>query len=191
MTNVSSNVVAARPNVGGGVYAAPTGTALPTDSTTALAVAFLAAGYVSNKGVTEKIGITTAKVVAWGGDTVKVSQNGFEVQYDFELLETLGKNANVLAYGAGNVVATAPTSTVGSLIAAKVTSLSLPKQVLTFDMIDGVASIRIVLPSAQVTAIGNTQYSDGGAALYPLTITAYPDASGVCAYKYMNDGIHI
>lgn len=191
MANNANNVVALKPAIGGGAYAAPLGTALPTDSTTALAVAFVSAGYIDSKGVVEVNGGTATKVNAWGGDLVKVVRSAHEVTYQFVMLEALGVLPNQLVYGSDNVTATAATVSSGNLLAVKVTSEQLPKQVFVFDMIDGLASVRIAVPVGQITAIGNTTYADNGAAMYDVTVTAYPDASGVNAYKYSNDGMHL
>lgn len=191
MTNKVSNVVAPKPNIGGGVYVAPLATALPVDSTTALAAAFISAGYIDSKGVVEQNGGNTTKIHAWGGDLVKVVRSQFDVSYQFNMMEILGATANQIAYGAGNVIATPATATVGNLLATKVTNLVLPKQEFVFDMIDGIASVRLVIPNGQVTALGNITYADNGAAQLDVTVSAYPDASGVNAYKYSNDGVHL
>lgn len=187
MTNTSSNVVAPRPALAGGVYAGPLGTALPTDSTTALAVGYVSQGYV-DKGVTEKIGRTANDVTAWGGDTVKIVQTKYGVTYTLGLLETLAAGPNQLAFGPDNVTVTPATSSVGTLVSAKLTSETLPNQVFIFDMIDGDATIRIVVPNGQVTDVADIGYTDSGATIYQLTITAFPDSTGASAYKYLDDG---
>lgn len=189
MSTNAGNVVAPRPNIGGGVYIAPSATALPTDSTTALAVGYSSAGYIDKKGVVEKDGTTATKVTAWGGDLVKIVQSDHEVSYQFLMQEALGAVPNQIMYGPDNVTTTAPTATTGTLIAAKVTGEELPHQVFIFDMIDGLATIRVCVPDGQVTAKGDTTYADSGAATYDVTITAYPDANGVNAYKYSDNGV--
>lgn len=189
MTNTSSNVVAPRPALAGGVYQAPLATALPTDTSTALAASYVAQGYI-DKGVTETIGRSTNEVTAWGGDTVKIVQTKYGVQYKFGMLETLAAGPNQLAYGAANVTSTAATTTVGNLVSVKLVSDPLEHAVYVFDMIDGEAEIRIVVPDGQVTDIADTGYTDSGATIYAVTLTAFPDASGVSAYKYLNDGQH-
>lgn len=43
----TANVTTGKPKVAGAVYRAPSGTALPTDASTALAAAYLDMGYIS------------------------------------------------------------------------------------------------------------------------------------------------
>lgn len=191
MGNNAANVVAPKPNIGGGVYVAPLATALPVDSTTALVGAFQSAGYIDSKGVVEANGGNVTKIAAWGGDFVKVVRSQFEVTYQFIMMEILGTIANQIMYGASNVVSTPATVSLGNAVAAKVTSLVLPNQEFVFDMIDGIATVRIVVPNGKVVAMANTTYADSGAAMYDVTVNAFPDASGVNAYKYSNDGKHL
>lgn len=188
MANNTANVVATKPKAAGGIYKAPLATALPTDSTTALAVAFLSAGYVSTDGVTESTSRNTNQVQAWGGDTVKVVQTGYAVTYQFKMIELLSKTAAGIAHGDDNVVATAATDAAGNTLAIKMTSEPHPHATYVIDMIDGDANIRIAIPDGQVTDTGDTTYADGDAVAYDVTITAFPDDNGVVAYKYMDDG---
>jgi hypothetical protein len=191
MGNNAANVVAPKPNIGGGVYVAPLATALPTDSTTALVGAFTSAGYIDPKGVVEANGGNVTKIAAWGGDLVKVVRSQWEVTYQFIMMEILGAIPNQIMYGAGNVVSSPATISVGNAIAAKVTSQILPNQEFVFDMIDGIATVRIVVPNGKVTAMANVTYADSGAAMFDVTVSAFPDSSGVNAYKYTNDGKHL
>jgi hypothetical protein len=58
-----------------------------------------------------------------------------------------------------------------------------------FEILDGLRTGRVVLPDAQVTARGDVSYVDTDAVSYPVTLTAYPDANGVKAYIYWDDGV--
>lgn len=189
MANNSANVVAPKPQAGGGIYVGALATALPTDSTTALAAGYKSAGYVDSGGVQETINRTTKSVTAWGGDTVKVVQTGYEVQYSFKLIESLSDVAAGINYGDTNVVATAATTTAGNTLAIKLASTPLGHQVFVVDMLDGDATVRIVIPDGQVTDTKGTTYDDSGAASYDIVITSYPDENGVNAYKYTDDGV--
>ena len=68
-----TKVTAGKPKVGGALFRAPAGTALPTDAVTALAEAYKCLGYVSEDGVTNSTSIDSDEVKAWGGDIVLTS----------------------------------------------------------------------------------------------------------------------
>jgi len=71
-----TKVTAGKPKVGGALFRAPAGTALPTDAVTALAEAYKCLGYVSEDGVTNSTSIDSDEIKAWGGDTVLTPQTG-------------------------------------------------------------------------------------------------------------------
>ena len=78
-----------RVGVTGAVYVAPTGTTLPTDATTSLAVAFDDVGYISEDGVTETQDTDTNDIVAWqNGAVVRKIQTSHDLTYSFAMLET-------------------------------------------------------------------------------------------------------
>lgn len=189
MSNVSNNVVAGRPNSTGGAYRAPAATALPTDATTALANTYKPLGYLGDSGVTETIGRDTNTIKAWGGDIVKVVQSDFSVTYQITLIETLNTEVNKATYGDSSVTAVAATSGHGNTLAITVNGTPLDRHVWDFEIKDGSASVRIVVPNGQVIDRGDAVYQDSDVVAYPLTIQAFPDASGNNAYKYSDDGL--
>jgi len=191
-----TNIVAGRPLTATGVIFRDASNALtaPTDATTALAAGWLVAGgpnqgYVGADGLTETIDRTTEKVKAWGGDTVKVLQTDFSVQYEFVLYETVLDVVNKTVYGDSLVTKTA-VSGQPTKLAIQTKSDTLPNSRWVFDMKDGQAKVRIYLPVGQVTTIGEIVYSDENVIGYPVTVEAYPDGSNVQAYKYTSDGIN-
>lgn len=184
----ASNVLAGKPLVGGGIFVAPKGTARPADATTALIAAYKGTGYVSEDGVTETIDRSTDKIRAWGGDTVKVVQSEFGVQYEFTFIETLNSDVLQTVYGSANVTTTAATAAKGTLHKVKLNSGTLPEQQFVIDMKDGDATVRIDF-IGQITEVGDVTYSDEDVIGYPVTVVAIPDANGDSALKYLDDGI--
>lgn len=190
MTNAVANVVAGRPAVTGGAYHAPLGTALPTDSTTALAVAYKALGYVGEAGVVETPTRTTDKKKAWGGDIVKVLQTDFSTTYAFTLVEYLNSEVLKTVHGAANVTTTAAGPTAGTLQAVKVNSAILPHEVFVFEVVDGSTKLRIVVPDGQINDIGAVTYVDSDIIAYSVTVEAFYNATaGANALRFSTDGI--
>jgi len=189
MANTVSNVVAGKPLSTGGVLVAPFGTAMPTAVATAPNASFKAIGYVGEDGVTEGGERTTEKIKAWGGDIVKVLQTDHSLTFAFTMIETLNADALKTVYGDANVATTPPTTTVGTLQAVTVTGEQLPHKAWIIEVKDGVARVRICVADGQITEVGEVTYSDGSVIGYPVTLEAFPNASGVKAMKYSDDGI--
>lgn len=189
MANNVANVVAGKPLTTGGVLIAPLGTALPTTASATPDVAFVAAGYIGEDGVTESTGRTTDKIKAWGGDVVKVVQSEFSVTYQFTFLESLNANVLEAVYGDDNVTTTAATSTTGTLHAVAINSAILPHKSYQFEVRDGDAKVRIVVPDGQITEVGEITHTDASVVGYPVTLEAFQDASGNNAYKYTDNGV--
>lgn len=174
MTQTAANVMVAG---SGAIFHAPLATTLPTTAFTALNAAFKDVGYVSEDGVTESQGAESNPIKAWGGDTVRTVQTAHNVTYRFSMIETNDESV-ALFYGNG----TAASHVINGDV--------LEHQEFVLDMLDGDAVIRIVIPDGQITERGEVVYASGGAMLYPVTITCYPDDSGNKAYKYIDaDGV--
>jgi hypothetical protein len=188
VTNTVGNVIQGLPVTTGGVLIGTSGASLPT-STSAVTTGFTALGYVGEAGLTEGRARTTDKTKAWGGDVVKVTQSEFSVTYQFTLYEVLNANVQKAINGSGNVSTTAASSAHGTLQAVSINGNTLPKLPWIFDMKDGNAKIRKVIPLGQVTAVGDIVYSDSGVVGYPVTIEAFADTSGNNAYEYTDNGV--
>lgn len=92
--STATNVSTGKPKVGGAIYRAPLGTALPTDAKTALTEAYKNLGYASDAGVVNSNSPQSGDIKAWGGDNVLTYQNEKTDTFAFTLIESL--NSDVL-----------------------------------------------------------------------------------------------
>lgn len=175
------NVTAAKPKVGGAMYVAPAGTALPTDATTALAEAFRSLGYISEDGLTNSNSPESDDIKAWGGDIVLTPITGRPDTYSVKLIESLNVDVLKMVYGDDNVTGTLETG-----ITVKANATDLEEHPIVVDMIlrNGVLK-RICIPSAKVSEIGEIVYTDADASGYELTLSCQPDADGNTHYEYI------
>src|SRR5690606_8950874 len=107
MVNDASKIFNGKPVASGGILIGPLGATAPTDASTALDAAFVAAGYAGEDGLTETTDRSTEKVRAWGGDTVRVLQTDFSTTYSFVFLESHNSTVLETVYGDDNVTMTA------------------------------------------------------------------------------------
>lgn len=162
--------------VSGAVYVAPTGTAGPTDSSTALNVAFLDLGYVSADGIVENIDRTTTQIRAWqNGSLVRevTSEGTYSVELTF--IET-NEAVLELYYGTANVGGefdVDPTSTGG-------------RKSFVIDVVDGDTVERTYIPAGEITAVGQRTLASGEAIGYQVTITAYADTGSTTFKKFFS-----
>lgn len=180
MSLTAANV---RVAVTGAIYNAPVATPLPTVATSALNAAFLARelGYLTEDGITQSIANDKTSIKAWqNAAEVRVIQTSSSVTFAMSLqetspltLETYYGNYTTLADGGST----------------QISGDALPHYAWVFHVIDGAVKIRIVVPDGQITERGDTQYVNADVLAYPIVITAYPDSSGVNAYKYLDNNI--
>lgn len=160
--------------VTGGVWYGPDGTGVPTNAVTDLDADYDEVGYLSEDGIVQSIGSESTLIKAWqNSDTVRTISTSSTVTYAFTMIETSATTLEVYYgnYTAGTVQITGAQGIRGEWI---------------IEYHDGVKDIRIVIPDGQVTERGDTQFKNGEAVGYPITVTAYPDGSSVNAYRYQD-----
>lgn len=87
-------------SLGGAVFYAPKGTALPETHDETLAVAFVPVGILSEDGVNEGLSVDSNKIKGWpGGQTVRVTNTSTEKTVGFTMIENSPLAAK-LYYGA-------------------------------------------------------------------------------------------
>ena len=180
-TNNASNVTSAKPKVGGGIFSAPLGTALPTDATTALNSAFKNLGFVSDDGVTNSDERSSDDIQAWGGSVVNSVQKEKKDTFKYTLIEALNIDVLKEVYGADNVTGTLET---GITIKSNANELE-PHSIVIDTVLKGNALKRIVLPNAKVTEVGEIKYGHADNVGYETTVTCYPDENNNTHYEYI------
>lgn len=176
----AANVSVGKPKAGGGIFAAPYGTPVPTDAVANLDAKFVPLGYVSDSGIVNSISTDTASINAWGGDEVLNVRTSRSESFKFTFIET---NTETLkqVYGAGNVTE----SKTGELTVLH-NSKELPRVSYVFEiLLSGGRVKRIVVENARVSEVGDVTYVDGEAIGYEVTLGAYPNKDANTAVEYI------
>lgn len=177
----AKNVSYGKPQIGGAIYSAPLGTALPTDAITDLDTSFKNLGYISEDGLINSNTRETEVIKAWGGDTVLVTQTSKDDTFQYTLIETLNIDVLKEVYGEGNVTGDLDTG-----ITIKSNAIPLEGHSIVIDMIlKGDVLKRIVIPNGTVSEIGDIQYVDNDATGYETTLTCAADEEGNTHYEYV------
>lgn len=179
-TNDSTNVSLSKFKVGGYAYAAPLGTALPTDSESALDPAFQLIGYLSEDGITNTTDTNTTEVKDANGTTVMKVISSYAESYKFMLIEFLRKAAAQLRYGDNAVTGADKKMTIKHQIPDD-------KPVsLVFEIVaTGNVKDRIVIGSATRSEFGDRQMHSSDVLGYDMTVAANDMGDGVTSIEYI------
>lgn len=170
----AANVLTGKPKVTGGIRYGRGVTTFPEDATSALDESLLDAGYVNSDGLVQTIDASDEKIIAWGGDVVKIVRTEHSVSYAFTLIESSNANALKLMFGEENVTVSA------DQISVDIKAGMVPRASFVFDMADE-KSIRAVVKDGQPSLSGDVNFVDGDVISYPITVEAFPADDGTKA----------
>lgn len=180
--NSVANVTTGKPKIGGAVFRAPAGTALPEDATSELDAEFQNLGYISEDGVTNAPSIESEEIKAWGGDTVANPQTGKTDGFQMTMIESLNVGALKAYFGDSNVTGTSLKTGIKIQCNAK----ELEAAVWVIDMVaTGNIPHRIVIPNAKPSELEEITYVDNEATGLGMTLAALPDEEGNTHYEYI------
>lgn len=164
MTLTTSQV---RVAITGELSVAPTGTTLPTDTSTGLNVAFKGLGYFNEDGVEESYEKDTDDINAWQNATiVRTVTKSAKATFKGTLIQT-NKDVIEVVFGT-TVTQSVPHGTY--TINPGATS---GRKAWVFEVVDGSNIKRISIAEGEITEIGKTKYATGEAIGYDITLTAY------------------
>jgi hypothetical protein len=187
--NTVTQALAPSPNITGGIWRAPLGTTLPTDTTTALQTPLVPLGYVGDQGVTRQENRPNTKKFAWGGGLVASLQQSYSVTFKFQLLQPLDPDVLKAVHSDGNVTVTAATTTTGTITTTNLNPTLNVNGVWVFEGFYQLATVRQALPIARITEVGAYKWTHLDLAVYDVTMEAFPDSSGNFVYEITDDGV--
>ena len=147
----------------GEVYYAPTGTAAPTDASTALPVAWKGLGYTSTDGVSFTFSRNTTDIDAWQGSKLRVVTDSEPATVEFSLMETK-TDVLLLAFGGGTVISSGGTATY-----TPPSSGTNTERAMCVDFTDGTKKYRYYFPKVTIESDVAFTLQDGQAVEYKLT----------------------
>ena len=181
MPNTVTNVTTGKPAVGGAIFRAPLGTALPTSASATLANAYVCLGYISEDGVANNNSAESEDVKAWGGDTVLNTQTGKDDTWTATFIEALNIEVLKMIYGDENV-----SGSLAEGIVVKANSKEQGGAVYVIDQIMREGALkRIVIPNGKISEVGEISYNDSDPVGYETTIKALPGSDGDTHKEYI------
>lgn len=172
----------------GAVNYAPTNTTLPTDASSALGQGFTKCGYVSEDGLVISTDYGTKEIKDWSKSTVRTLLDEFTGEVTFSFIQTDYESLCAI-FGSENVVKTDATSSHGTQITVKIGAHIAGAKAYVFNMKDGNAKVRVVLPNATPTLNGDLTFNAGDAINWSVKLTCGADVNGESIYIYTDDGV--
>jgi len=163
----------------GAVNYAPTTATLPTDATSALQ-GFTSCGYVSEDGVTLTPTFNTANIKDWSKNTVRTLLEEFTGEVKFSFIQT-DYDGLCAIFGSDHVTQS------GDAITVKMGAHMAPARAFAFNMKDGEAKVRIVLPNAQAVVDGDITFVANQPINWGVKLDCGADENGESIYIHVDE----
>lgn len=170
----------------GSIHVAPTGSTLPSDSTTALDAAFVDLGYVNENGAAITDSKTMQSIMVWQSFYPArriVTARDFTVTF---ALSQWNGDTLPLAFGGGSITEPDPTGAPGEYKFTPPDPETNDERALVLEWQDGTKNYRLVVPVGQVTDAVNTSLVRTDNAELPITF-AVNGSDGSDPYNFYTD----
>ncbi|ACV22569.1 Uncharacterised protein [Slackia heliotrinireducens] len=171
----------------GAVQYADVGTDLPADARTAWA-AGTSCGYVSEDGLTLTAEYSTVDIKDWSKNTVRTLLEEFTGEISFSFIQTDYEGLCVL-FGEDHVHRTPATSAAGETITIDMGAHLAPARTFVFNMKDGDARMRVVVPNGQPVLDGDLTFVANEPIKWNVKIVCSVDGAGERVYIHTDDGV--
>jgi hypothetical protein len=163
-------------------FIAPEGTTVPTDALTALNVAFVNGGKITEDGLTAKFDKSVKEIKCFGSTQIqRVLVTEEKTTFDIAFLQT---TAAAVAVYSNKALSDVSADVTGAMATTYGHSAAV-RYAVVFEVIDGGNHVRFVCPSVEVSARKERKIAAGEADIRGVTFTAYPDAAGYACYEYI------
>lgn len=165
----------------GAVYVAPTGTALPSDITTALNAAFIDYGLITEDGVQVEPTMDQEVLYSWqllGRSRTIVIRRDLQVTF---ALQQWNELTLPFAFGGGVISGTNP-----YLFAPTETQVR-DVRAMVIQWADGTRDFRLVMPEVEVTDLASFTLSKSAEAALSVTVHAISGAAAGYTWKLITD----
>jgi hypothetical protein len=180
--NLLAGIGAAGADATGLAWFADTGSTAPTDATSALAAAFKNAGLITEDGLSGKVNTSSKDVKAYGSTQIQRRIiTDTSLTFDLTFLET-NQYSQAVYWGKGLTSITPGVGTGAFSLSFGVYTRQLYAAV--FDVVDGTNHLRFYAPQVEVTDRKDFKVGAGTEISWGVTLTAYPNSSGVAVQMY-------
>lgn len=171
-----------RVGVTGEVFVAPVGTALPTDTTTALNAAFKSVGFISEDALVESLSITKELLRAWQRPIgIRTLTTEVAWTFQFGMLETSPLVLDLYYGGAETTVAGGVAET--AILAWPTSS----RYAMVIEIVDGDITTRYVLPAVEIGEREEVNHTNTDGTIWGVTVNVMGTDIDEMGLRYTDD----